>query len=216
VDSEVIPAVVASGGWPNALKSLQELDGDFAVALASPKHPKELVLARGNFSPLVYVQTDHLLVWASTAEAIRNAWKVLGSPPANGRFRHMLEGDALVINGGEVTRATFEPKARPLPSWAITKKTPKVYVPKTSYASREIVTRYEWDDKECDLVAVTATVEDEDGDQEDGWDIVKCDDCGDWIELDDLREVEMFGVTNLLCRACYEWAKVALGGFQGG
>ncbi len=110
VDSEAIPATVARRGWENAGRAMSELEGAAAVALLQAD-TGELILARGYSSPLVVVENDSLIVWASTESAIRSAWKaVLGTPPRGGRFVHVGEGTLLrYASSGKRTTETFVP-----------------------------------------------------------------------------------------------------------
>jgi len=210
VDSEAIPALIASKGWDNRTEALESVEGAFAVALFSVKHPGELTLAKGDWSPLVYVQTRHLLVWASTRQAIENAYRaVLGSPPSYRRFEYLTPGVMLNVRNGDLSKGRFTVKR-------------EVYIPKKTVSTpSRIAVRYEWSedgkldrretplelpvscdtDASADRLWVPATE-----DEEDGWDVLKCEDCGDWYDGDEMHRVELFGVTSIMCRACAEWA----------
>lgn len=110
VDSEAIPALVSALGFGNVPKAMGLLEGSIAVGLMDAKSG-DVTLARGYSSPLVYVKTNSLIVFASTREAITRAWtSVLGTPPAADRFRFMSQGQGLAItNGGETVRGfTFK------------------------------------------------------------------------------------------------------------
>lgn len=99
VDSEALPASVARVGWENALDAdgLGACEGQVAVAMLDEKRPGELLLARGFTSPLYFLDRPKVLVWASTEEAIRKAWRsVYGSLPADG-FWYLREESALRV-----------------------------------------------------------------------------------------------------------------------
>lgn len=111
VDSEVIPALIRARGWAAAPKCLAELDGNLAIAAINAAKPGELLLARGNDSPLFYVKTrGGLLIWASTPGAIYKAWgRVLGTPPKPDRIARMAVGGALRVRGGKIRESRFKP-----------------------------------------------------------------------------------------------------------
>lgn len=109
VDSEVIPAMVGHYGWDAPEKAFKDFRGHYAVALVDAEKPGELILARGNNSPLWIVQTKDVLIWASTKDAIKEAWsKNFGTPPAERRFRELGEGTMLRVKDGVVTESPFE------------------------------------------------------------------------------------------------------------
>jgi predicted glutamine amidotransferase len=115
VDSEIIPALLQGEAFANPVAALEELDGNLAIAAISPSdYPDQLILAKGWGSPLIMHENEHFIIWASTVEAIRNAWgKVFGTPPRPDKFLEFTEGGILMVNGAETTEATFEP----LESW---------------------------------------------------------------------------------------------------
>jgi predicted glutamine amidotransferase len=109
VDTEIIPALIHKHGWENAAKALHELKGSFAIAAVDLKHAGEVLLAKGDSSPLYWIETENFVVWCSTELAIRNAWKeVLGTPPAFKKFSKLNEGDMLWIKGNVIEPAKFE------------------------------------------------------------------------------------------------------------
>jgi asparagine synthetase B (glutamine-hydrolysing) len=191
VDSECIPALVAAKGWDSFPAGFDRLDGDMAAALASVHHPGELILVRGNSSPLVYVKTNDLIVWASTSKALMDAWRTtLGTPPSWSRVTLMPEGSALRVRGGKLETVRWEPPryvsmlpakvSTWLPSW-------KAHDPKKTLAAS-------WDDEEEEL----------------GIDVSRCEDCGDWFPCNDIELVPFqFGTVNELCAVCAEWAREA-------
>lgn len=86
VDSEVIPAVVSWAGWDAAHDALSLLDGGMATAVVSNEHPGEVVLARLSGYPLHYMIRDDVIVWASTRQAIEQAWRRTYPRRRLGRF----------------------------------------------------------------------------------------------------------------------------------
>lgn len=196
VDSEAIPALVAARGWSNLPSFLGQLEGHMAVAMLCVKHPQDLLLARGNYSPLVYVRTGNLLVWASTSYAIKGAWEAcLGTPPANERFRFMQEGDALRVSRGEFTSLRFSP-----PSMMLALPNAKHYGGGRTLSVQEYRNEkafsYEDPAKE---------------DWRTGIDTMQCDDCGDWQPSADLYPIAVTGMMTgryeWLCESCLKWAQ---------
>lgn len=107
VDSEVIPAVVSWGGWENAAEALSLLDGGMATAVVSKDHPGELLLARLSGYPLHYLINDHMIVWASTRQAIQQAWtRTYGGQPVG----RMVEVPSFTLHhvNGSVESHTIE------------------------------------------------------------------------------------------------------------
>lgn len=111
VDSEAIPAVFSKLGIDNAVFALEELSGGLAVAVADPvNNPDELLLAKGMQSPLIVLETDKMFVFSSEAKAIVNAWGgVIGTPPAEDKFRSLGEGEILRIKNGVTQDEVFDP-----------------------------------------------------------------------------------------------------------
>lgn len=114
VDTEIIPALITRYGWKDAAKALSELQGSFAIAAIDVHQPGQVLLAKGDFSPLCYHENDNFVVWASTKFAIRDAWKeVLGTPPEFKNIQELKEGEILWLNGRDSEKLTFERAARP-------------------------------------------------------------------------------------------------------
>lgn len=119
VDSEAIPAWIAQNGWENATKALEKFEGSMAIAAVSADHPDELLLAKGEQSPLVYYYNDSILIWASTEIALLKAWGTcIGTPPKGTRLRQMKMGDWLMVKDGEITTGKFEVAIDPWRGWA--------------------------------------------------------------------------------------------------
>jgi len=216
VDSEAIPALVAASGWEKAPGCFSELDGAMAVAMLNVRRPKELILARGNDSPLVYVQTRDLLVFASTSFAIKDAWQaVLGTPPADNKFRYLTEGSGWIYGREkEPLRVFFNVGLKRFKSysynwnkWDDDKEDLKPvdsqgFSPKkTPLALNQAVEKSEtkarvWDAKTGEVEEVAVDVE-------------RCEDCGDYFLADDVGIYYTFGIRSFLCDACLQWAEEA-------
>jgi asparagine synthetase B (glutamine-hydrolysing) len=113
VDSEAIPALLASCAWSDSITALERLDGDFAIAAASEANPGELILARGTNSPLYVHETAQYVAWASTPDALCQAWRVsIGTPPRPERIKATREGTILRLTAEGTARATFAPMER--------------------------------------------------------------------------------------------------------
>jgi len=110
VDSEIIPAMIVSKGWHRAGEALEALDGAYAIAAVSALHPGELILAKGDISPLIYAVTDNLIVWASEMGALTSAWRrALGTPPDSRKIRHLSSGQMLrVAADGKIEHESFQ------------------------------------------------------------------------------------------------------------
>ncbi len=115
VDTVAIPAVLwdmcEGGNFNNAGAALEKIDGMMAIAAIDVKNPGTVLLARGYSSPLVYIETKDMIVWASTVAAIQHMWsKCLGTPPKENKFVNVKEGELFVIENGVMTKDTFEYK----------------------------------------------------------------------------------------------------------
>lgn len=109
VDSEIIPAVIAQHGWESADKALEKIEGSMAIAAVHADHPNELLLAKGEQSPLIYFYTDTILMWASTEIALMEAWAAcVGTPPKSVRLKQLKLGDWLKVRDGEIETGKFE------------------------------------------------------------------------------------------------------------
>lgn len=111
VDSEIIPALINHRGLEHAIECIEKLDGGFAIGVIDPiNYPDELFLAKGRSSPFYFFENRSFLIFASTVEAIKEAWgAVLGTPPSTAKFYYLKEGQALWQRAGEVSELeTFE------------------------------------------------------------------------------------------------------------
>lgn len=112
VDSEAISAMIAHHGLDKVHLALQELQGGFAIAAIDPvQFPGTLVLAKGPSSPLIFFENNNFIVWASTLNAITEAWgNVFGTPPRTWKFSQLAEGQMLFIEEDKVEAFKFKVK----------------------------------------------------------------------------------------------------------
>jgi len=118
VDTEIIAAMLDKYGMDsaeNVSKALSSLRGHMAIAAIDPvRNPNQLLLARGESSPLHIYHTENYIVWASEGKVIREAWaKVFGTPPEWGKIGYLQEGKFWIANGKDVKETTYE-----VPKWA--------------------------------------------------------------------------------------------------
>lgn len=117
VDSIVVPTMITeSGGMDKALEVLPKLVGSWALAICDPTtHPDEVLLVKGNANPLVILNHPKLVMWASTKNAIEDAWKmVIGTPPKYNKYTHLNDGEFFRIKeGGLVETGRFMEKPKP-------------------------------------------------------------------------------------------------------
>lgn len=112
VDSEAIAAIIQKEGFDHINVALGKLQGGFAIAAVNPiQNPDELILAKGNSSPLIFFENDSFIVWASELSTIKEAWgDTFGTPPRDYKFRQLSAGDIYMFNGAESTIYGFEVK----------------------------------------------------------------------------------------------------------
>ncbi len=99
VDSEVIPAVVNYAGWEQLEDAFGLLEGGAATALVDTKHPHELALVCLRHYPLVYTVVDDLLIFASEARSIQDAWRRTYGTKLQSAMIEMVQGDVVRANG---------------------------------------------------------------------------------------------------------------------
>lgn len=110
VDSIVIPAVISKYGFGDINKALEEIDGSMAAAIIDPtNNPDELMLVKGASSPLVLLDHKYFIMWASTNQAIENAfaWNI-GTPP-EGKAKDVPFGTILKIKDDKIESVDFDP-----------------------------------------------------------------------------------------------------------
>lgn len=112
VDTEIIPALLDKNGlgdMEHIKESLTKFRGPLAIATIDPvNHPHKLLLAKGEHSPLVILENENLIVWASLQSALREAWgSVFGTPPRADKYNYLREGDIIVVDGETVTKDRY-------------------------------------------------------------------------------------------------------------
>lgn len=115
VDTEIIPALFDKYGMDKAHLALQELDGNFAVAVCDPKRfPDQLILAKGPRSPLEYFENDFAIVWASTKSAIQDAYQhILDIKIDASKIKSLGYGDILYLSPGKKEEFRFKVYTKP-------------------------------------------------------------------------------------------------------
>lgn len=110
VDSEAIAAVINHYGWDKAMEGLETLKGSFAIAAINEEKPEELLLAKGEWSPLVVAIRPNFIMWASTVSALNYTWKTcIGTIPTWKHVDHLTAGDYIRVGeGGEIQKGRFE------------------------------------------------------------------------------------------------------------
>lgn len=119
VDSSAIAAALDFHGFneDDSKAALEMLGGGFAIAAINPVSAVDtLLLAKGGgMYPLAYIETNYVLVWASTSHAITEAWKsVLGTPPPAIKVKYLANGDMMWVKDGktELNKSAFTPKPK--------------------------------------------------------------------------------------------------------
>jgi len=112
VDTEIIPALLSQKGIDKAHLALQELQGGFAIAACDPvRFPNTLLLAKGSQNPLEYVVFPSAIVWASTRDVIREAYKELYNKELEHKYFNSLGyGGILLAENSDYEILKFQPK----------------------------------------------------------------------------------------------------------
>lgn len=114
VDSEAIAAVINHYGWENAIEGLEQLEGSFAIAAIHEEKPDELLLAKGDWSPLVVAIRPSFVMWASTVAALNYTWKAcIGTVPTFKHIDHLTTGEFIRIKGTNVEKGRFKAYKKP-------------------------------------------------------------------------------------------------------
>ena len=156
VDSEVIPALVGFAGWDNAQDILGLTLGGAASAVVNADKTNELILFRTSGFPLVFMETDDILVWASTRAALVGAWQATYGKVQLGTITEMADWTLTRVVGGEVASTVAieqdddppgfrpeRPKAK-RPSWD---KGTRRSVTKTRNAGRPAASPLPWSNR---------------------------------------------------------------------
>lgn len=113
VDTEAIAMLLAENGWKKVPKSLEQIEGAYAIAALNIHKPGEVVVARGNAMPVHVLVRDKIVVWASTPYAIEQAWKeAFGKSPKKEGMRELKEGEGLIVRAGNIEEFSFTPGER--------------------------------------------------------------------------------------------------------
>lgn len=124
VDSEIIPALLHKYSMTEPKEALEKMSGGFAIAALDSSEPGKLLLAKGSSSPLVYLETDFMWIWASEDSAIKTAmYETIGWDVKAGDCKYLKHGEYLLIDGENYRRADFTPYVKPY----------KAYTPPTTY-----------------------------------------------------------------------------------
>jgi len=115
VDSEIIPALIDHAGWEDAASALELMTGGAAIAVVNADHPREVILAKTQTYPLVYLATEDFVVWASTEKAIVEAFRFAhGTTPPRGEWGILGPWSMMRVNG-DITMHWLEPVEPPKP-----------------------------------------------------------------------------------------------------
>jgi len=110
VDSEIIPALLHKYTFENPKEALEKMIGGFAIAAIDDRNPGTLLLAKGTSSPLVFIETDGMFMWASEQKFLEDALLYgMGYESKPGEFHNVAYGRYALINGDEMTVADFSP-----------------------------------------------------------------------------------------------------------
>ena len=110
VDSEIIPALLWKYTFNNPKEALEKMQGGFAIAAFDSANPGKLLLAKGSSSPLHYLETNDMWIWASEVKVIVDALK--GALNFEAKFTDVDElkyGKYIVIDGEESEMNEFTP-----------------------------------------------------------------------------------------------------------
>lgn len=189
-DSESIPARIASLGTLDKVPQvMEEIVGAAAIAAVDAENPRRLVLARGVSSPLHVLVTDKIVLWGSTQDTVKVAYKKhVGRLPKRTKIESVPEGTAIFVNSRTVTRTEFEVwRPKPLPKEAY-----KVWQDDTEDGACSVPVAHplpahsgmptvggwpKWDED-------GHVISDEDADKRE---LVECDVCSTWIKWSDAQ-----------------------------
>lgn len=123
VDSEAIVALMSHyGSLESSPLVMGEIEGDAACAFVDETHHNQLVLARGNSSPLHILEDEDLVVFASTEAAVKDAYgRVFDlTIPEKDKLniRPFAEGTSAHWTDGKMETTGFEPKKWERATWS--------------------------------------------------------------------------------------------------
>ncbi len=128
VDSEIIPALLHKYSFCEPKEALEKMSGGYAIAAIDEENPGKLLLAKGPTSPLTYLETEDMWIWASEEKAIKEAmffaidWDVKAYD-----CKYLKHGEYILVDGENHRRADFSPYVKPY----VTKQSTGVYSTKT-------------------------------------------------------------------------------------
>lgn len=115
VDSEIIPALIDHAGWDEAGAALELMTGGAATAVVNVEHPREVLLARTQTYPLIYLATEDFVVWASTEQTIVQAFRfAYGKTPPKGEWGSLGPWSLMRVNG-VIDLSRLDPVTPPKP-----------------------------------------------------------------------------------------------------
>jgi predicted glutamine amidotransferase len=110
VDSEIISALLHKYSLLEPTKALELMEGGFAIAAIDEENPGKLLLAKGSSSPLMYLETSGMLIWASTKMAIEDAMKYgLSYEVKYTDVKELQYGEYMIVDGEEIVKDKFTP-----------------------------------------------------------------------------------------------------------
>lgn len=127
VDSEIIPALFNKYGTDDPKVALEKLSGGFAIAVIDEKNPGRLILAKGSSSPLMYLETSGMWIWASESEVILKALEFgMGFEAKRADINELKYGEYLMIRDGNSLKEDFKPYVK---TWSRPQSTITPYNP---------------------------------------------------------------------------------------
>ena len=132
VDTEVIAAMIEKHGFDKINLALKELDGGFAIAAINPlKNPNELILAKGETSPLYIYENDDFVMWCSERMPIEKTCKeILDFKPEYEDVKYVEKGVMAWVKGSELEVYKF-------PTYDEAHPKPKRWEHRSGYANQQ-------------------------------------------------------------------------------
>jgi len=121
VDSEIISALLHKYSLHDPKKALEMMQGGFAIAALDENQPGKLLLAKGQTSPLCFLETSGMWIWASESNVVRNAMEVvLGYDTKPADIKHLSFGEYILIENENHRKVDFQPYTKTYTSKAPT------------------------------------------------------------------------------------------------
>jgi len=195
VDSQAIFASLFENGMDspeNIEEGLTQVVGSMAIAACDPdRHPGQLLLARGESSPLWVLNHPKAIIWASTKFAIRDAWKaVMGTctEKENFNFKNQWDspgfyeffpGEFWIVKNGKIEQHRYSPPFRT-----------------RTYTYGGHTDWNEWDRQQTNIRRYSINGKSQDR--------VKCDGCNIWFDEYQLTEARWRGTETEVWYVCEE------------